>query len=106
MPRNGADLLSIFKALQYEKAKVQSGDTATWDLSLLVKALLRSKPPFVTDPLRVAALTCLRDMRNKLCHATTPKLGTADFEKMWLDACSGLRLFGAQSQDFDQVATG
>ena len=61
------DLLGIFKPLQYEKAKVQSGDTATWDLSLLTKALqalLSSKPPFVTDPLRVAALTCLRDMRN------------------------------------------
>jgi hypothetical protein len=104
--QNGADLLRKFKPLPYEKDKVQSGDTSTWDLSLIVKALLQSRPPFVSAANLVAALKTLKDMRNNLCHSPVPKIETTDFSKLWSDACNALSLFGAKTEDFKKAKKG
>jgi hypothetical protein len=104
--QNGADLLRRFNPLPYEKDKVKSGDTSTWDLSLIVKALLQSRPPFVSAANLVAALETLRGMRNNLSHASCPKITTADFEKSWNGASNALTLFGAKTEEFKKVKKG
>ena len=104
--QNGADLLRMFKPLPYEKNKVQSGDTSTWDLSLFAKVLLHSRPPFVTAPNLVTALKTLTNVRNDLSHSPHPRINTPDFKKAWTDACAALSLFGAVADDFVKVNEG
>lgn len=107
LPSNGNDLLTKFhfKPLSYEKDKVKSGDTALWDLSLLVKALLYSKPPFVTDKTLVKSLKCLKETRDTVCHSNG-KITTLDFNKQWSAACNSLVVLGATKEDFKMVKQG
>ncbi|KXJ06324.1 Exosome component 10 [Exaiptasia diaphana] len=103
--QNGTDLLTKYTPLSYEKAKVKSGDTTTWDLSLFVKALLKSKPPFVpkSKTTLVAGLECLKETRNTLCHTGSGKIELTEFTKLYTDACNALLLIGASSVEFNQV---
>ncbi|XP_020916937.1 uncharacterized protein LOC110254303 [Exaiptasia diaphana] len=104
-PQNGTDLLTKFTPLPYEKAKVQSGDTTTWDLSLFVKALLYSAPPFVpkSKTALFAGLKCLKKTRNQLCHTGSGKIESAEFAILYADVCNALFLVGASANDFKQV---
>ncbi|XP_031575181.1 NACHT, LRR and PYD domains-containing protein 3-like isoform X2 [Actinia tenebrosa] len=101
--QNGADLLQMFKPLPYEKNAVRSGDTLQWDMSLLVKTLLHSRPAFVVAANLVAALKTLKEMRDKLCHSPIPRVEATDFQTSWRDGCNALSLFGATAGDFDKV---
>jgi hypothetical protein len=105
---NGADLVRLRnpKILNYEKIKVNSGDTSTWDLSLIVKILLNTCPPLVPEANRRKALEQLRDMRNSLCHAAVVKIKKPDFINLWERACNVLSMFGAKSGDFKKVKKG
>jgi len=105
-PYNGSDLLTKFKPLNYEKNKVKSGDTTQWDLSLLVKALLKSKPPFVIDKTLVKSLNCLKGTRDTVCHTTNGKITPADFKQLWSAVCNALVVLGATSKDFKKVKQG
>ncbi|KXJ21302.1 uncharacterized protein LOC110254334 [Exaiptasia diaphana] len=104
-PQNGTDLLTKFTPLPYERAKVQSGDTTTWDLSLFVKALLYSAPPFVprSKTALFAGLKCLIDTRNTLCHTGNGKIESAEFDILYADSCKALSLVGALPSDFKKV---
>ncbi|XP_020907772.1 nucleotide-binding oligomerization domain-containing protein 2-like [Exaiptasia diaphana] len=103
--QNGTDLLTKFTPLNYEKPKVQSGDTTTWDLSLFVKALLNSRPPFVPTTKKglVAGLKCLKKTRNKLCHSPNGKIENSEFHNLKSSVCNSLMLIGASSKDFKKV---
>lgn len=107
-PQNGIDLLTMFKPLTYEVKKVQSGVTSSWDLSLFVKALLSSKPPFVPKAKKALSdgLKCLKDTRNILCHTANGKIGSTEFAKLYADACNALMLLGATPNDFQEVKKG
>lgn len=107
-PQNGTDLLTKFTPLPYETAKVQSGDSKTWDLSLIVKVLLNSRPPFVYIPNKalVDGLIFLKETRNKLCHTTSGKIKTAEFSRLYNEACMALMLVGASPNDFRKVEEG
>ncbi|XP_031575183.1 uncharacterized protein LOC116308823 isoform X2 [Actinia tenebrosa] len=104
--QNGADLLRMFKPLWYEKKAVTSGDTSGWDMSLLINALLHSRPPFVVAANLVAALKTLKEMRNNLCHSPVSRVEATEFQTSWRDGCNSLRLFGATAGDFDKVEQG
>ncbi|XP_028516834.1 NLR family CARD domain-containing protein 3 isoform X3 [Exaiptasia diaphana] len=103
--QNGTDLLTKFTPLNYEKPKVQSGDTTTWDLSLFVKALLNSRPPFVPSSKKglVAGLKCLKETRNKLCHSPNGKIENSEFCNLKSDVCNALTQVGATSKDFKKL---
>ncbi|XP_028516817.1 NACHT, LRR and PYD domains-containing protein 14 [Exaiptasia diaphana] len=103
--QNGTDLLTKFTPLNYEKPKVQSGDTTTWDLSLFVKALLNSRPPFVPTTKKglVAGLKCLKETRNKLCHSPNGKIENSEFCNLKSDVGNALAQVGAKSKDFKKV---
>ena len=106
--QNGADLLTKYTPLAYEKDKVKSGDTKRWDLSLFVKALVHSKPPFVptSNKTLVAGLKCLKETRNELCHTGNGRIESTEFDDLYKDACSALKLLGASRSDFKKVEEG
>ena len=108
-PRNGADLATKYKYLNYEKGKVLSGNTASWDLSLFVKALLNSTPPLIpsTNIAIVNSLKSLKKTRDKvICHTSSGKIETAVFQTMLTDTCSALTNIGATQSELDKVKQG
>ncbi|XP_028517758.1 uncharacterized protein LOC110248327 [Exaiptasia diaphana] len=102
-PQNGADLLRKFKPLSYEIPKVRSGDSRTWDISILIRVLLSSWPPLVSESDLVNSLKCLREIRNQICHTGSGRIESSEFTIMYDDVCSALMAFGASSKDFREV---
>ncbi|KXJ06153.1 hypothetical protein AC249_AIPGENE28061 [Exaiptasia diaphana] len=104
-PQNGTDLLAKFTPQPYERKKIKSGDSTTWDLSIFIKALLYSKPPFVPKSNKALfnGLKCLIDTRNTLCHTGSGRIESTEFTKLYADACNALMLVGALQSDFKKV---
>lgn len=106
--QNGIDLLTKFTPLRYEKDKVKSGDSRLWDISLFVRILLKSKPPFVpiSETALVDGLTILRETRNSLCHTVDGKVESSEFQRLYTDVCNALMLLGALPKDIEVVREG
>ncbi|KXJ06611.1 hypothetical protein AC249_AIPGENE16557 [Exaiptasia diaphana] len=107
--QNGAALLIKYTPLYYERDKVKSGDTTTWDLSLFVKTLLYSTPPLVPsyETALVDGLKYLKDTRDLLCHTQNGKIESSTrFQDLFKDACNALKLLGASKNDFTRVENG
>jgi hypothetical protein len=93
----------MFKPFPHERETVKSGNTSTWGLSLIIKVLLQSSPPFVSRPSLIKALKYLGDLRKEFGHKRDTKIENSKFEKKWNDACTALTLFGARSRDFKEI---
>ncbi|XP_020905170.1 uncharacterized protein LOC110243416, partial [Exaiptasia diaphana] len=104
--QNGTDLLTKYTPHPpYERPKVQSGDTTKWDISLFVKVLLNSRPPFVDMSNRalVEGLKCLRETRNSLCHTESNRITPAEFTPLYKDLFDALLVIGASTMEFKNV---
>ncbi|KXJ07108.1 Protein NLRC5 [Exaiptasia diaphana] len=104
--QNGVDLLTKYiPRPAYEIPKVQSGDTTKWDISLFVKVLLNSRPPFVdmTNRALVDGLRYLKETRNKLCHSGSGRITPAEFTPLYNDVSNVLLLVGASPQEIQKV---
>ena len=107
--QNGVDLLTKYiPKPAYERPKVQSGDTTKWDISLFVKVLLNSRPPFVhiVNKALVDGLLFLKETRNNLCHSGSGKVTPAEFTPLYKDVCSALLVLGASALELKKVEDG
>jgi len=91
-----------------QETQFNSGDTKSWDFTLLTKILKDSTLKFITPTSpECAAIKELKEIRNKLIgHATDAKIPTAVFKTEWPKACNALNVFGLTQEEIDQVVEG